>query len=264
MTPRDLDRARELVKQLTALGMDTSQLRRDLSEVEARSEGSPTEDDLRYVIPTVPPTTLEHFVDGEPQILSAEVLWPGMSYTLTPGQRAVLRETYGLTPTATVTVSLIECWPGTQHPRMMKVTSDLHVDPRHRKHVLTSCIIRGVGTFLRTASEFDSESVREKVFGLTPGSVILGRVFDLESVERWAVEDLTGVKVARRVEIVEKTTDGFVVVCQKTGNRAKVRSSDFFPLVEDYTRLHSTKKSRKSTKIDVSDEMAKLAKEFGL
>jgi hypothetical protein len=151
----------------------------------------PPDADTRYTLPDVPPTTAEHFIGGAAQGLSASVLWPGFSYTLSKGQRALMREAYGMTPTATVTCVDVERWPGTQHPCRVSFKSDVHVDPRLRRAVLTHVTITHVGDFFAQAAELDEEARRERVFGLTPATLTLGRVFDLESVERWAVEDLS-------------------------------------------------------------------------
>lgn len=118
---------------------------------------SPDDFDRRYELPVDAPTIGEHFLNGEAQVLSPGHLWAGYSYTLTPGQRAWLREQYGMTPTATVTVLEIARWPGTRHPRVLHLKSDLHVDPRQRRHILTSAVIRTPGKFFAEAAQYDAE-----------------------------------------------------------------------------------------------------------
>lgn len=229
-------------------GFDVKSLWRELAtRVSTWERGTPSEDDVRYTLPSVQPDLLNHLVDGAKQTLSPSVMWNGYSYTLTPGQRSILRDTYGLTPTQTVTVAWVEAWPGTQHPRVMKLTSDLHVDPRNRRHVLVSAVINDVGTFFKNAMELDEAERSERRFGLSESSLELGRIFTLTSEERWAVEDLTGVKIASRVEITNVSTERFTVLCQKTGNQAKVERGAYFSTVAEYERLHEGTKPRRKT-----------------
>lgn len=257
------------LRALESLGFDVKPLWRELSDRIARAEsGTPDADDLRYTIRGIPPTTEEHFVDGKPQVLDPYVLWSGFSYTLTPGQRSLLRDTYGMTPTQTVTVASVETWPGTLHPRTMKLVSDLHVDPRHRTKVLTSCIIRNVGEFFRKAEETDAATEAEKVFGVTEGTLELGRLFTLTSHEKWAIDDLTSVKIGTRVEITGVGSETFIVLDLKSGAQAKVPRKEFFETVAEYDRLYKdkvvTRKSNPRKAPDITPAIAELAKSLGI
>lgn len=228
-------------------GFDTKPLWHALTMSQRKwEEGVPTEEDMRYVLPTVPPDVATHFVDGTPQELGAAVLWVGYSYTLTPGQRSLLRDTYGMTPTQTVTVERVEAFTGTQFARVMKLRSDMHVDPKNRRHVLISATINNVAEFFRVARELDD--VKEQVFGgvwgITESNLTLGKLFDLQSEERWAVEDITGVKMGKRVEMERVTPEHFNIIDVKTGSRARVPRDTFFPLVEEYAKLHRVSKPR--------------------
>lgn len=225
--------------------------------------GAPDADDMRYVLPAAPPRLEDHLRDGANSEMSANVLWDGFSYTLTPGQRAWLRDNYDLTPTETVTAVWIERWPGTVHPRAMRIDSDLHV-PASRKHVLKSVVIRNVGRFFRESEERDAAERKERVFAITPTSLDLGRLFNLESVERWAVEDITGVKVQSRVEVVAKTETHFRLVCFKTGNQANVPRSEYFPLVEEYAKLHNSPRKRRSAPFGPTPGIDEILKSMGL
>ena len=232
---------------LESQGFDVKQLWRELSDKIAREErGTPTTDDARYVLPSVAPTLAEHFVDGRNPTLEAGKMWEGYSYTLSPGQRAVLRETYGLTPTATVTLGWVERWPGTSHPHSMMLKSDVHVDPRNRKHVLAQCVIRNVGEFLRVASEADSaEDGTARKSSLTRESLTEGRVVVLDSNDKWAVEDLTGVKLTKDCTIVIVAKATFHLQ-DSNGRTAKVPTEEFFTTAEEYAVMHATPKARKA------------------
>lgn len=67
-----------------------------------------------------------------------------------------------MTPTATVTITECGLWPETQHPKMIRLESDLHVDPRHRAHVLKAVNITSPGQFFKDAIELDSIIEAEK------------------------------------------------------------------------------------------------------
>lgn len=244
-------RIETVLRELDAHGFDTKALWRELStRVAVHERGTPSEADLRYTCPTVAPDLATHFSEGGvPQELSAGVMWAGYSYTLTPGQRAVLRDTYGLTPTQTVTVDYIEPWPGTQHPRNVKLRSDIHVDPRHRRHVLTQCVIRDVATFFADAQEHDNaQSASATNRQLVNETLTLDKVYNLTSEDVWAIEDITGVKVSRTVELTNLSTERFVVMCQKTGNVAKVPRAEFFTTVAEYEKLYVDPKAKRAPK----------------
>ena len=249
---------------LEGSGFDVKQLWRDLTTRTSEYErGEPSEDDRRYKLPLIPPKTEDHFDGSEPQVLSPSVLWVGFSYTLTPGQRAWLRETCSLTPTRTVTIGWVETWPNTQHPRAMLVRSDIHIDPKYRKHILVDVVVREVGKFFRESAERDAENERERHFGITESSLQLGHLFDLESEEKWAIEDITGVRVSARVEVTGVSSDRFVVTCMKTGNVAKVPRKEFFETAREYERLYSETKGKKGRRSQpVPQELMELVKQL--
>lgn len=233
------------LRHLEAQGFDVKSLWRDLSERTALHErGTPTADDIRYNVPSAQPTLAAHFDGAQPQLLEPSALWKGYSYTLSPAQRGILRETYGLTPTKSVTVEWIEVWPGTLHPRAMCLRSDLHVDPRNRKHVLSRAVIREVGTFFRTAAELDAQETNKSSASLTESALTVGRNITLESVDRWAIEDLTGVKVGTKVEITFVDATRFFVECPKNRNTAKVPREEFFATVVEYATLYKDDRAR--------------------
>lgn len=153
------------LKGLERLGYEVKNLWQELAVRREREESGEGPGDLarRYTVPTECPPTEEHLVGGKPQVLRPAVMWPGHHYTLTPGQRQWLREFAGLTPTETVTVAWVGVWKGTQHPKEFKIVSDLHVDPRNRRHALTELVIRDAGRFFFESAELDREKEESKV-----------------------------------------------------------------------------------------------------
>lgn len=252
---------------LDSHAFDTKALWRELStRIAVHERGTPGEADLKYTCPTVAPDITTHFVDGEPQVLDAGCMWGGYSYSLTPGQRSVLRDTYGMTPTQTVTVEWVELWPGTQHPRTMKLKSDIHIDPRNRKHVLTSCVIRDVAAFFTTALRLDNaEDASKTKRNLVDETLTLDKVYALASEDVWAIEDLTGVRVSKTVELTNLSADRFVVVCMKTGNVAKVPRKEFFTTVAEYERLYADTKVKRASKAQREQQsLENMLKSLGL
>ena len=230
-------------------GFDTKPLWHALTHaLSSWDNGTPSPDDFRYVLPSTPPDIVSHFVNGKPQELAVGCLAVGYSYTLTPGQRSILRDTYGLTPTQTVTCTYLETWPASAHPRVLKLQSDLHVDPRNRKHILVSAVIHNVGTFFKNAAELDAEDRVEQKFSFSRATASVGRLFTIESEEKWALEDLSGVKdISKKIELVKLHDDGATVMCMKTGKQVRVKWADYEPLVQEYITLHKTTKRKRST-----------------
>lgn len=166
----NLDRITSSILYLEGEAFDCSALRAQLASMTACHEAQqPTARDMLYAMPANAPTISEHLQSGSNPTFTAGRLWSGYSYELTPGQRAILREAYGMTPTQTVTITDIETWKGTRFLRSFKLTSDIHTDPRNRRHVLTSCIIRDAGAFLHSAAELDAKKEAEAVEGAAVG-----------------------------------------------------------------------------------------------
>lgn len=243
MTTTERERAETHLRGLESLGFDVKGAWRELTtRVDAYELGTPGDLDLRYTCPATIPSINGHFVPGSglrPTELSAHVLWTGYHYTLTPGQRKWFREFTGMTPAQTVTVAWLELWPGTLHPRAFKLVSDLHVDPRHRKHVITEWVVREPGSFFTTSTAFDNEVPAEKTLSLH-----VGDCKNWSSVHKWAVEDLAGVKLKGDVGIsfVDNTSIHFT---DESGRLAKVDRDEFLATVADYDRLHKDKPARK-------------------
>lgn len=254
---------------LEAQGFDVKSLWRDLADRIARQEvGTPGEDDARYELPNECPRTESHLKGGN-EVLDAARLWQGLSYELSPGMRGLLRDKYGLTPTQTVTCVWVEPWPGTRYPRRMLLRSDVHVDPRARRHVLTEVVVDGVGTFFRLAKERDEAEVAKKMQSqLVDEALTVGRIVKLESEDRWAVEDLSGVKVGGKVEVVAVSEERFTVVCMRSGNKATVARDEFHKTAEEYFRLHASDAKHggrgAGRAVDVSPALDELIAKLGL
>ena len=206
--------------------------------------GKPSDDDVRYTLPEVAPKILEHLADGGNATLCVEKAWNGYSYTLTPGMRGLLRDLYELTPTETVTLSWVEPWPGTRHPYRMKLVSDIHIDPRVRKHVLTEVVINRVGEFFRLAAERDASPLETDLYW-GESALTVGRIVKLTNEYRWAVEDLCGVTVSNKGEIIAVNKERFTLACLKTGKVANVPRDEFFTTAEEYVKLHRVPGTRK-------------------
>jgi hypothetical protein len=117
---------------------------------ESREE--PGEWDRKYEVLEVGSLS-EHL---EAQVLEPSRMVMGRSYVLTPGQRAILREWYSLTPTRTITLQEVALWAGTRYPRRIIIRSDEHVHSG-RRHVLVSATIDRPGEFFTAAWEKDQE-----------------------------------------------------------------------------------------------------------
>ncbi len=158
----NIERITSSIAYLEGEAFDCSALRTQLDAMLACHEAEqPTQRDMLYRMPEAAPTITEHLQSGSNPVFTAGRLWSGYSYELTPGQRSILREAYGMTPTQTVTITDIETWKGTRFLRSFKLTSDIHTDPRARRHVLTACIIRDAGAFLHAAAELDAKAASE-------------------------------------------------------------------------------------------------------
>ncbi len=192
--------------------------------LEDYERGTATVEDLQFVVPSVAPVIASHFDGKHPVVLEASNMWTGYHYTLSPGQRRWFRDFTGLTPTFTITVQYVECWPGTQHPRSFKVVSDVHVDERHRKHVLTEGIVRDVGKFFLKAKELDEEERIAKVLNFVPGKVNVWR-----GAHTRAVKELTERKpIGDAEDMIIVSVDGDTVVMKDFCENKFVFSKDEF------------------------------------
>jgi hypothetical protein len=170
---------------LIAQGYDISSVQQQHFEwLKSLEHATPTENDRNFAQRQQCSSITElHFAKGEPEILTAEQCFPGRQYTLSPGQRDILRNRYHLTPTKTVKVSWVELFPGTNIIACFGLESCLHVDNARRKHVLKSCVVSPASEFFMQARSRDAD--REKTARAE------GRVPRMNKVESAALEYLT-------------------------------------------------------------------------
>jgi hypothetical protein len=106
---------------------------------------------------------LSHGSDRERPTLSCR-LQVGMAYSLTPGQRDVIRDRFNMTPAPLVEV--IECamYEDGVHIRRVTLKSCEHVDPR-RRAVMTKFSIDAWGQFCADAKQRDADREEAKAGG---------------------------------------------------------------------------------------------------
>ena len=252
MTTLERETTETHLRGLEKFGYDVKAVWREFTRrIDEHETGKPGMYDLRYTCPTTAPSLTDHLEPGNglrPGVLSPHTLWSGYHYTLTPGQRKWFREFTGMTPAQTVTIGWLELWTGTQHPKAFKLISDLHVDPRHRKHVITEWVVREAGEFFTKATEFDNEEPIQKTLSLH-----VGPCKNWTSIHKWAASDLSGVKLEGKVEVT--FVDSAVIhFADEKGRAAKVDRDEFLSTVADYSTLHKEKKVTK--KKDPTDTMA--------
>ncbi len=107
-------------------------------------------------IPGSPPIGWRTEKEYGPERLSASNAFPDRQFTLSPGQRDVLRTAHGLTPTQVVVLRNVVTFPGTNVLYQITIVSAEHIDPRRRNHVLVSAVINAA-EFFEKASERDKE-----------------------------------------------------------------------------------------------------------
>jgi len=111
----------------------------------------PDEEDLRWRL-EVGEGIAEHFEGGRPVLTRRLVV--GRKYALTPGQRSVLRDWYGLTPTKLVEVTVLQTYACDDTViRTLVLRSDIHVEEQNRKHVLVEATISNFGRFMTASAE---------------------------------------------------------------------------------------------------------------
>jgi hypothetical protein len=149
---------RDALGVLERAGFDLTSIETDFSILrEAIETYSPPDYPDEYRIRKTPIDITEHLM-GETEMVPIMLHSPssnGRAYKLTAGQRAVLRERYGMTPTKEVIVSEVAVWPGAPTcVRHIVLRSTEHV-PSNRKHVLNSCVIDNWVEFCRAVATAD-------------------------------------------------------------------------------------------------------------
>ena len=137
------------VRLLALLGYDLADIHRQHTTKLAEHEsGQPTDLDLKYKL-NVPESWVSHF--EEVPLLSCFTIRVGAQFKLTSGQRRVLRDMAGLTPTRIITILDLELFPGTRAVRSLTIGSNIHTPEHLRRHVLTKWTITSFGDFMERA-----------------------------------------------------------------------------------------------------------------
>lgn len=175
------------VRLLALLGYDLADIHRQHTTKLAEHEsGQPTDLDLKYKL-NVPESWVSHF--EEVPLLSCFTIRVGAQFKLTSGQRRVLKDMAGLTPTRTITILDLELFPGTRAVRTLTIGSNIHIPEHQRRHVLTKWTISAFGDFMERAYLADVETN------------------DVKVIEK---ETKTSVKVARKVKTLEEMYKDYV------------------------------------------------------
>ena len=155
-----IDQIETALRILESQGYDTSSIWAEHNAwLLTLDQQQPTERDHAWARRAPAPSTIdEHFVGGLPEQLTAAKCHAGRQFTLSPGQRDVLRTRFGLTPTKVVEVVNVAVYPN-DATLMWSVTlrSAEHVDPRRRKHVLNEVVLVPVSEFFEQAAARDKE-----------------------------------------------------------------------------------------------------------
>jgi len=140
------------VRLLVELDYDLSGLyAQHQKRLDDRERGTPTALDLKYAL-NVPTSWAAHFDGGVPYF-GVSTLRVGGQLLLTSGQRKVLNDMAGLTPTRTITILDIDFYPGTTAVRTLTIGSNLHVPDHKRKHVLSKWTLTNFGEFMQLAHD---------------------------------------------------------------------------------------------------------------
>ncbi len=263
MTTKQRETYESALRTLEGGNFEVKELWRELTRrVEDHERGVIDPDDLPYHVPSVPPSIVDMFGDAGdgmvvstagvavipgrngqdrlPACLAPHLLWKGYHYTLTPGQRKWFRESAGMPPSRTVTIQWLEVWPGTDHPRSFRVESDVHVDPRHRAHVIREFHVKNAGRFFREAQVYDNEEAKPVKFVLNSLTANVGGYYILTSEQKWAVEDLVDVKMKKDCQITKlsDTAITFEWFEEKQACRVTVAREEFFRHAEELTALY--------------------------
>jgi hypothetical protein len=159
--PLHVQRAKihEALNLLESLKLPVTHARKCYEELYEDLWRKPSTEDIKWPI-QVPVSIEDHITSDGRETLSC-ALQVGRKYSLTPGQRAIIREWFNLTPTPLVEVTCIELF--SHYPNLIRrvvLRSDVHVEEQNRKHVLIHCTIDSWGKFLE-ASIRKEEDLKE-------------------------------------------------------------------------------------------------------
>lgn len=116
----------------------------------------PTDDDKRW--PLEPPLHIAEHVslgDDRPELSCRLVV--GRAYSLTPGQRDVIRERWGMTPAPLIEVVEVALFSESKYVKRVVLRNCEHVDLSRRRHVVTKLTIDSWGQFMSAAKQKDQE-----------------------------------------------------------------------------------------------------------
>ena len=98
-----------------------------------------------------------------PEVLSSANAFKDRHYSLSPGQRDVLRNRYGLTPAKTIILTDVALFPGTNIIWSINLRSAEHIDVMRRRHVLSAAVIAPVAKFFDDAQARDKEREHDQL-----------------------------------------------------------------------------------------------------
>lgn len=96
------------------------------------------------------------------EVLSAANCFSNRQYTLSSGQRDILRSRHGMTPTKDVLIQDVALFKGTNLISQFTLCSTEHIDVRRRRHVLTEVVICPASAFFSQAAARDKEREAEQ------------------------------------------------------------------------------------------------------
>jgi hypothetical protein len=151
----DVKLAGELIRQLGQLGCPVRLCEEWLAETVEEMKSMPSEADLRW--PRVSPVVIaEHVTLGDDRPMLNCGLAVGRAYSLTPGQRDVIREWFNVTPAPLIEVVNVTMFDDGVHIRSVRLKSVEHVDPRRRRMLVQFCI-NSWGEFMSLAKQYDDD-----------------------------------------------------------------------------------------------------------
>jgi hypothetical protein len=156
----------QALKTLEAFGYDASSVwSQHNAWLVQLDERAPTDHDARWAKRNKEPSALaDHFdKNGVPEVLSAANAFKDRHYSLSPGQRDVLRNRYGLTPAKTIILTDVALFPGTNIIWSVNIRSAEHIDITRRRHVLAAAVIAPVAKFFDDAQARDKEREHDQL-----------------------------------------------------------------------------------------------------
>lgn len=145
------------LKLLTSQGYTTSDIWKEHNEwIQASDARQPTQFDKDWASHAdVEQPISEHLEFAGCPLLSPTYVQAGRQYTLTPGMRDVLRERYGLTPTATVVLTNVGFFSNELKVIWSITLSSAEHIPQTRTRVLKAVVLQPASQFFHDAAIHD-------------------------------------------------------------------------------------------------------------